>query len=58
VSYRVIIRPVETLRNKEGRQLQGFFSVRAIATWKEGRATNSREAEVIRFVNAFIPTGG
>jgi prepilin-type N-terminal cleavage/methylation domain-containing protein len=58
VSYRVIIRPVETLRNKEGRELQGFFSVRAIATWKEGRATNSREAEVIRFVNAFIPTGG
>jgi prepilin-type N-terminal cleavage/methylation domain-containing protein len=57
VSYRVVIRPVEGLRNREGRDLQGFFSIRVIATWKEGRATNVREAEVLRFVNAFIPTG-
>ncbi len=58
VAYRVIIRPVENLRNREGRELQGFYSIRAVASWKDGSVKKSREAEVIRFVNAFVPTGG
>ncbi len=56
VAYRVIIRPVEGLRNKDGRELQGFFSIRAIATWKNGGRPMQMEAETMRFVNAFVPT--
>jgi prepilin-type N-terminal cleavage/methylation domain-containing protein len=58
VSYQVLIRPVETLRNKEGRQLPGFFSIRAIAKWKNGSQPMQMEAETIRFANAFVPVGG
>ena len=29
VTYQVLIRPLEGLRNKEGRELQGFFTIRA-----------------------------
>ena len=56
VAYRVIIRPVEGLRNKDGRELQGFFSIRAIATWKNAGRPMQMEAETVRFVNAFVPT--
>ncbi len=57
VAYRIIIRPVEGLRNKDGRELQGFFSIRAIATWKDAGRPMQMEAETMRFVNAFVPTG-
>lgn len=57
VAYRIIIRPVEGLRNREGRELQGFFSIRAIATWKDSGRPMQMEAETMRFVNAFVPTG-
>jgi hypothetical protein len=57
VAYRVIIRPVEDLRNREGRVLQGFYSIRVVATWKDGGQPMSLEASTIRFVNAFVPMG-
>ena len=56
VAYQVVIRPVEGLRNKDGRELQGFFSIRAIATWKDNGRPMQMEAETVRFVNAFVPT--
>jgi prepilin-type N-terminal cleavage/methylation domain-containing protein len=58
VAYRVVIRPVEGLRNKEGRELQGFFSISATAKWKDNGRPMELSAETIRFVNAFVPFGG
>jgi prepilin-type N-terminal cleavage/methylation domain-containing protein len=58
VTYQVLIRPLEGLRNKEGRELQGFFTIRAIAKWKSNGQPMELQAETIRFVNAFVPIGG
>lgn len=58
VAYQVVIRPLEGLRNKEGRELQGFFTIRAIAKWKNNGQSMELEAETVRFVNAFVPMGG
>jgi type II secretory pathway pseudopilin PulG len=58
VTYQVLIRPLEGLRNKEGRELQGFFTIRAIAKWKSGGQPMELQAETTRFVNAFVPIGG
>lgn len=58
VSYQVLIRPLEGLRNREGRELQGFFTIRAIAKWKNNGQPMELQAETIRFVNAFVPIGG
>ena len=58
VSYQIVIQPLEGLRNKEGRELQGFFSIRAIARWKVNGRPMELQAETMRFVSAFIPISG
>ncbi len=58
VTYRVLIRPLEGMRNKEGRELQGFFTIRASAKWNANGQPMELEAETVRFVNAFVPIGG
>lgn len=58
VVYQVVIRPLEGMRNKEGRELQGFFTIRAIAKWNSNGQPMELQAETVRFVNAFVPMGG
>lgn len=56
VKYHVSIRPVEGLRNKEGRELTGFFNITASAKWNNRGAPMNLEMTTMRFVNAFVPT--
>jgi prepilin-type N-terminal cleavage/methylation domain-containing protein len=58
VAYRVQIRPVQGLMNREGRELQGFYLIKVTASWIDGGRPVQREAEMIRFANAFVPMGG
>lgn len=57
VRYRVIVKPLNNIRNQEGRILQGLFSVRVVATWEEGRQPMEMAAETFRYVGIFQPTG-
>lgn len=58
VSYQVSIRPVQGLVNREGRPLEGFFTIRATARWTNNGQKMETSAETLRFVNAFVPMGG
>lgn len=55
ISYLVVIRPLETLRNQEGRVLLGMFMIQATASWMNGGQRMEKQAETVRFANAFMP---
>lgn len=57
VRYRIIVKPLNNIRNQEGRILQGLFSIRVVATWEEGRQPMEMAAETFRYVGIFQPTG-
>ena len=57
VAYNVTITSIRDAKNLEGRILQGLFRIRVTATWQENRQPMELEAETIRFIGLFQPTG-
>ena len=57
VAYNVKITAVRDAKNQEARILQGLFRIHVTATWQENREAMSLEAETLRFVGLFQPTG-
>ncbi len=57
VIYVVKITNVRDAKNQEGRVLQGLFRIHVTAKWKENREPMELDAETLRFVGLFQPTG-
>ena len=57
VAYNVKITAVRDMKNQEGRFLQGLFRIHVTAMWKENSETMELDAETLRFIGLFQPTG-
>jgi len=55
VAYRVVIEPVNNLKNQDGVQLNGLFRIVVSAKWKEDGHPMQLEAETIRYAGMFMP---
>ena len=55
VAYRVVIEPVNNLKNQDGVQLNGLFRILVSAKWKEDGHPMQLEAETIRYAGMFMP---
>ncbi len=55
VAYRIEVREVKDIKNREGRFLQNMFRIRAAAIWLEGGEPFELEAETLRYGGAWLP---
>ena len=57
VAYDVKITAIRDAKNQEGRFLQGLFRIRVTASWQENSGKMELDAETVRFIGLFQPTG-
>lgn len=57
VTYTVKVNAVRDARTQDGRVLQGLFRIHVSAKWMENREPVELEAETLRFIGLFQPTG-
>lgn len=55
VTYEVVVRPVDRIKNQEGRILQGIFHIEATAKWKENGQDQQLKADTLRYAGLFQP---
>lgn len=55
VAYRILIKQVKDLKNKDGRFLQNTFRIQVTARWNEGFGPVEVQAETLRYAGAFLP---
>ncbi len=55
VGYSIVIQPMQNVKNKEGRTLQGLFRIQVTAKWKENGNPLEITADTIRNAALFQP---
>jgi prepilin-type N-terminal cleavage/methylation domain-containing protein len=55
VTYRVVIKPVNDLKNEQGVQLGGMFRIQVSAAWKEDGQPLKMFAETLRYAGMYQP---
>ncbi|MBX7210926.1 MAG: hypothetical protein K1X78_21650 [Verrucomicrobiaceae bacterium] len=57
VAYHIKVSAVRDAKTQDGRILQGIFRIQVSAKWMEGREPMELDAETLRFIGLFQPTG-
>lgn len=57
VTYTIKVTAVRDAKTQDGRILQGLFKIHVSAKWLENREPTELNAETLRFVGLFQPTG-
>ena len=53
IIYRIVIKPVENLKNKQNQPIVGIFRVLVTAKWKDGGNARTMEAETLRYAGMY-----
>ena len=57
VAYNIKVTAIRDAKNQQGRFLQGLFRIHVTASWLENNEKMELDAETIRFIGLFQPTG-
>lgn len=55
IAYRILIKQVKDMKNKDGRFLQNTFRIQVTARWNEGFGPIEVEADTLRYAGAYLP---